>query len=147
MSFMDIDTASATVGEELATIDLGEFDTRWGATWNVHQSQALLFSSDNWQPYCEDCHGYLTLYDTDLHAETFGETLWQIEVAGPDDVYLWPNLHNIAVVFRDDAVELWDLNRESDQFGMILARMELDGEQLIMTFSMTRAAGVSSLFS
>ena len=130
MSFMDIDADSITVGEELATIDLGEFHTRWAATWNANQSQVIVFSSDNWRPSCEDCHGYMTLYDTDLRAETFGERLWQIEVARPEDVHLWPNRQNIAVVYRADSVEVWDLDRESDQFGMTLAHIELDGEQL-----------------
>jgi len=130
VSFVDIDTSSITAGEELATIDLGELDSRWEATWNVNQSQALLFLSDNWRPYCEDCHGYMALYNTDLRAETFGERLWQVEVAGPDDVHLWPNPQNIAVVYRADVVEVWDLDRESDQFGMTLARMELASAEL-----------------
>ncbi|MCY4466959.1 MAG: hypothetical protein OXE46_15620 [Chloroflexi bacterium] len=131
MSFTDIDPDSSTFGRELASIDFGELVTWETGRWNKTNDEVLLRLHTgwhtNWRRPCGGCEMFFTLIDADLSSSTFGEILWQSEAAGEASDPIWPNAHDLLAISRTDSVELWDLDRESERFGMRLARMEFSG--------------------
>ncbi len=128
MSFLNTDSASSTFGQTVANIDFGELVTWETGSWNKTKDEALLRLHTSWHTGwrrpCDACEMYFTLIDADLKSSTFGEILWRSEAVQEASAHIWPNGRGLLVVSRIDSVEVWDLNRESEGFGMRLARLE-----------------------
>ena len=128
MSFIDIKPASLTFGQEMARIDFGELVTWEAARWNKTNDEILLPLHAGWRTNrrkpCEACKMYFTLVDADLKSSTFGEVLWRSEAADEASEHIWPNAQSLLAISRTNSLEVWDLDRESERFGMRLARME-----------------------
>ncbi|MYD10030.1 MAG: hypothetical protein F4X02_08290 [Chloroflexi bacterium] len=127
MSFIDINPASASVGKELAKIQFGELATFWEVLWNDQRGEALLKLRNDWKDPCENCEVFFKLYDTNMNSESFGEFLWQREVFEDSRSFVWPNEHDLLALQVDDRMELWNLDRDSAQFGTMLLDISREG--------------------
>ena len=134
MTFVDINPASASVGEGLAAIDFGEFATCGKVLWNENRSKALLKLRNDGCTGCDNCDVFFKLYDTNLNSESFGEVLWQREANLDALSFVWPNIHDLLAIQIDDPLEVWDLDRASERYGTRLLKIYLDGAKLHNVF-------------
>ena len=130
MSFINVDTASSSLEEELATIEFGARVVGVDTRWNDQRTEALVLlhpASDN---TCTDCNSALELMDTNLESESFGKSKWRHSL--PDDVriFAWPNRNDLLAIHFDNRIEVWDLNAASIGFGLKVLQIELEGEAL-----------------
>ena len=127
MILVNINPKSEAVGDALAVIDfpnLGIGQVRW----NADQSEALLQVHSDLERYCEFCAAWFNLIDADMESNTFGDILWQTETTRAAAGYIWHNSADLLAVHSDGIVELWDLDRKSDRFGMSLLQINLEYE-------------------
>ena len=128
MTFTDTDPASDSVGQELASIDFGDFSAFGQRMWRADRNETLLYLVPKSSATCDTCTRVLRLYDADLDSDTFGEYLWQTEAHRGTEIFAWPNSHGLLVTRHDKNVNIWDLDRESARFGSILMQIELTGD-------------------
>ena len=127
LAYMDIELGSATLGQELAAIDFGALTADPFAYWSGDRKQALFILHD-WGARCPSCFRYYRLIDTDPTADSFGETLWELQVSRSARGDSWYSANNLFALHRDGKIEAWDLNRNSLRFGRKILRVEREFE-------------------
>ena len=128
MTFIDISADSVSVGESMTTVNLGETERATDGYWNDTNTEFLLPPSA--YGYCADCPDSVKLYDMDLNSATFGHVLWSRDVFKESHVFAWPNKHDLLAIRVLDKIEVWDLDRNSEQFGTKLLDIGLQGPEL-----------------
>ena len=117
MSFIDIGLNSATLSQEVASIDFGDLSVYGDDYWNADSSQVLVSLNANWGESCPRCTSFYRLVDTDLDSETFGDTLWELEVTRETLGDSWYSAGDLFALHREGQIQAWDLNRKSPRFG------------------------------
>ena len=119
---------SETLGEEVAAIDFGPLHIYGDAYWKADGSQALFTLHCNRNRYCPDCATSYRLVDTDLDSETFGDTLWELQVTRETHGDSWYSADDLFALHREGKIEAWDLSRNSARFGRKILRVEREFE-------------------
>ena len=123
MILVNINPKSESVGDALVVIDFPDMSIGQ-VRWNAEQSEALLHVHS--ERYCESCISWFNLIDADMESNTFGEILWQVETTHAAVDYIWHNPADLLAIHSDNIVELWDLDRKSNRFGMPLLQINLE---------------------
>ena len=125
--YMDIKYGSATLGQELAAVEFGDLTAEPRAHWNEDLTRALFVLHDL-KARCPNCPTFYRLIDTDPASESFGDTLWELEVSRSERGDYWYSAGDLFALHREGKVEAWDLDRSSPRFGRKVLRVEREFE-------------------
>ena len=131
LSYLDIELGSATLGQELAAIDFGTLTADPYAYWSEDRRQALFILHD-WQARCPSCFSYYRLLDTDPASDSFGDTLWDLEVPRFARGDSWYSADDVFALHREGVIEAPDLNRNSPRFGRLILRVEREFDFFVL---------------
>ncbi len=123
LAYMDIEYGSASLGQEISAIDFGDLTADPYAYWSEDQRQAL-FVLRNWGTRCPNCFTYYRLIDADPASDSFGDTLWELEVARHSRGNSWYSADDLLALHHDGKIVAWDLNRNSPRFRRKILRVE-----------------------
>ena len=127
ISFLDIELGSATLGQEVAAIDFGDLSIHpyRPVHWRADSGQALFTLIERPDEWCSDCAVYYRLVDIELNSASFGDTLWELEVALGTLDDIWYSAGDLfARIDLRGYIDIWDLDRASARFGTRILRIE-----------------------
>lgn len=127
LAYMDINYGSARLGQELAVVEFGDLTAEPRAYWNEDLTRALFVLHD-WKARCPNCPTFYRLIDTDPASESFGDTLWELEVSRSERGEIWYSAGDLFALHREGNIEAWDLNHDSPRFGRKILRVEREFE-------------------
>ncbi len=131
VSYIDIELGSASLGQEVASIDFGDLGIHpyRAVHWRADSGQALFTLMERPDKRRSDCAVFHRLVDIDLSSASFGETLWELEVArGTLDNFWYSAGDLFARIDLRGYIDIWDLDRSSARFGEQLLRIEREFE-------------------
>ena len=127
ISFLDIELGSATLGQEVAAIDFGDLGIHpyRPVHWRADSGQALFTLIERPDEWCSDCAVYYRLVDIELISASFGDTLWELEVALGTLNDIWYSAGDLfARIDLRGYIDIWELGGKSLKFGKRLATVE-----------------------